>query len=346
MQRFRLASLIAVLAAALFAGPLHAQTPLKVKIGQAVPTLGFLPLYAARATDAFAADKIDAEFASIPGGDPTTLAALDAGDIDFAAVGAETALLAIAKGAPYQIVYSLMSKMSVDLTVSNAFLKRTGVSPSDPLEKRLAALKGATIGTSAVRGAQERIVHWLAAHAGLNPDKDVTTPQVGPPPALRAALENGRIDGFVLTAPEGFIVERAGFGKVLVRPGSEIEELKTYHHLVLVVRRETAEQKADAVARVVGVFIKVSDRTVREPAVVAAAIQKHFYAKLPPEILVASVESLKDGIDKQGRMSIASIDYLLRFSAATGAQLEQRLDAARGEGVFWTNRFIEKALAK
>jgi NitT/TauT family transport system substrate-binding protein len=340
MRRLLLLGLF-VIAAAL--SPAHAQAPLKTKIGQAVPTLGFLPMYAARATDAFAADKIDAEFTSIPGGDPTTLAALDAGDIDFAAVGAETALLAVSKGAPYQIVYSLMSKMSVDLTVSNAFLQRTGVSPSDPLPKRLAALKGATIGTSAVRGAQERITRWLATHGGLDPDKDLQIPQVGPPPALRAALENGRIDGFVLTAPEGQLVERAGFGKVLVRPGSEIEELKTYHHLVLVVRKDTAEKKAELVTRVVAVFSKASDRTVKETDAVARAIQQKFYEKVPEPVIAAAVESLKDGVDKQGRMSVATIDYLLKFSAATGAALEKRLDAAKGEGDFWTNRFVEAA---
>jgi NitT/TauT family transport system substrate-binding protein len=344
MRRLFLSVLLTALLAPVL--PAWAQAPVKVKVGQAVPTLGFLPLYAARATDAFAADKIDAEFASIPGGDSTTLAALDAGDIDFAAVGAETALIAMSKGAPYQIVYSLMSKMSVDLTVSNAFLQRAGVSPSDPLPKRLAALKGATIGTSAVRGAQERITRWLATHGGLNPDKDLQIPQVGPPPALRAALENGRIDGFVLTAPEGQLVERAGFGKVLVRPGSEIEELKTYHHLVLVVRKDTAEKRADLVTRVVAVFTKVSDRTVKDTGAVAKAIQQKFYEKVPEPVIADAVASLKDGVDRQGRMSVASIDYLLKFSAATGAALDRRLDAAKGENDFWTNRFIDMALKR
>jgi NitT/TauT family transport system substrate-binding protein len=344
MRRLFLSVLLTALLAPVL--PAWAQAPVKVKVGQAVPTLGFLPLYAARATDAFAADKIDAEFASIPGGDSTTLAALDAGDIDFAAVGAETALIAMSKGAPYQIVYSLMSKMSVDLTVSNAFLQRAGVSPSDPLPKRLAALKGATIGTSAVRGAQERITRWLATHGGLNPDRDLQIPQVGPPPALRAALENGRIDGFVLTAPEGQLVERAGFGKVLVRPGSEIEELKTYHHLVLVVRKDTAEKRADLVTRVVAVFTKVSDRTVKDTGAVAKAIQQKFYEKVSEPVIADAVASLKDGVDRQGRMSVASIDYLLKFSAATGAALDRRLDAAKGENDFWTNRFIDMALKR
>ena len=64
MRRLFLSVLLAALLAPVL--PAAAQAPVKVKVGQAVPTLGFLPLYAARATDAFAADKIEAEFASIP----------------------------------------------------------------------------------------------------------------------------------------------------------------------------------------------------------------------------------------------------------------------------------------
>jgi hypothetical protein len=55
MRRLLLLGLFAIVAAL---SPAHAQAPLKTRIGQAVPTLGFLPLYAARATDAFAADRI------------------------------------------------------------------------------------------------------------------------------------------------------------------------------------------------------------------------------------------------------------------------------------------------
>ena len=79
------------------------------------------------------------EWAAIPGGDPSTLAALDSGDIDFAAVGSETALQAISKGQPFVLIYPVMGKMSVELVVSEAFLKRTGVSPADPLPKRIAS---------------------------------------------------------------------------------------------------------------------------------------------------------------------------------------------------------------
>ena len=109
------------------------------------------------------------------------------------------------------------------------------------------------------------------------------------------------------------------------------------------MRKDTAEKKPELVTRVVGVFLKASDRTVKDTATVAKAIQQKFYEKVPEPVILDAVESLKDGVDKQGRMSVASIDYLLKFSNATGAGLEKRLDAAKGEGDFWTNRFIDQA---
>ena len=118
-----------------------------------------------------------------PGGDPTALAALDAGDIDLAAVGSDTALAAIAKGQPFLMVYDLMSKVSLELVVSPALMARTGVTPDDALPKRLAAMKGAVIGVSAVGGAQDRMARWLARQGGLGPD-DIQVALVGGPPAI------------------------------------------------------------------------------------------------------------------------------------------------------------------
>ncbi|MGH6799074.1 MAG: ABC transporter substrate-binding protein, partial [Roseiarcus sp.] len=302
--------------------------PLKVKLGQAVPTLGFLPLYAAEALDTFEPSGVAMEVVHIPGGDPTTLAALDAGDIDLAAVGADTALVAIAKGAPFEIVYSFMSKMSVDLTFSNAYLKRIGVQPSDPLETRLKALKGAIIGVSAVGGAQERIARWLAGRAGLDPAKDFNIALIGAPPALRAALENGAIDGFVLTAPEGFLAEQGGFGTVLLRPGAEIPELKSYYHLVLVAPRKTAEQNPAIVKLTIAAFNRAADATLADTKSVAVAIQRKFYPKADPAAILRSVESLTDGIASRGRMSAADMKFLLQFNVDTGAKGVDALDPA------------------
>ena len=335
--------LLACLSLLLFAGyaPPAAAQQVTVRIGQAVPTLSFLPLYAARATDGFAAQGLHLQFVAIQGGDPPALAALDSGDIDFAAVGSDTALAAIAKGQPFQFVYSLMSQVSLELVVSNDFLKRTGVSPTDPLQKRIKALKGAIIGVSAVGGAQDRMARWLVAQGGLDPQRDLKVAMIGPPPAIHAALEHGQIDGFVLSPPEGKLTEEAGVGKVLIRLGADFADLRSLPYLVLVAKKPLDAKTRDLAIKTVRALQAASRATLADPARVAGAIQAQFYPKLKPAVVLAAIDAMKGGIAADGRMDVAQVKRLLQLTSATGGKVA--LDPAPGVHGFWSNAIIDAA---
>ena len=336
-MKFRMMAALA--AAMLIAVPAMAQE--KVRIGQATAALSFTPIWAARALDTFKAQGLDLQWSTIAGGDPTTLAALDSGDIDFAAVGSETALQAIAKGQPFQLVYSLMSTMTLELVVSNDFLARTGVSPTDPLDKRIKSLKGALIGVSAVRGAQDRVARWLIQQGGLDPMADLKVANIGAPPAIRAALENKQIDGFVLSPPEGALTEQAKAGKILVKLGSEFPDLQTLHFLVLVAKRPVDGAKRELARKTMRALTMARVATLVSTAEVAGQIQSKFFPKIEPEIIAAAIGSMKPGLERGGRFTAPEIAALLKFTADTGGVMEKQLDAAQGEGQFWTNEFIE-----
>src|ERR1700761_6641144 len=135
LKRFRTIMVFVLGALALFAvGTAQAEQP--IRIGQAISGMSFFPIWAARALGSFEAQGLTPAV-SITGGDASALAALDAGDVDLAAVGSEAMLRAAAKGQPFQIVYSLMSKVTLQLVVSPAFLQKTGAMSTDPLAKRL-----------------------------------------------------------------------------------------------------------------------------------------------------------------------------------------------------------------
>ncbi len=334
-------TLLSAIALGLAAPRARAQARPRIRIGQATTALSFLPIAAARALDSFAAAEVELQWAAIAGGDPTALAALDAGDIDLAAVGSDTALAAIARGQPFQMVYALMAKMTADLVVSTEFLRRTGVAPGDPLERRIQALRNATLGVSAVRGAQDRAARWLVAQGGLDSARDIRIAQVGPPPALRAALENRQIDGFVLSPPEGLLAEQAGTGRILVRLGDEFGALRNLPYLVLVAKRPLAQEQA--MVRAVRALQDASAALLREPERVAGEIHRRFYAQIPLAAVTAAVAAMKDGVARQGQLTVADINALLTFAAQTGGEAERRLDAARGQGEFWSNALVEAA---
>ena len=313
------------------------QTPRKVHIGQATPAVSFLPIQAARALDAFPAAGLDLYWAAIPGGDPACLAALDSGDIEFAAVGSETLLNAIAKGQPFQMVASLMSKVSLELVVSNKLIEASGVSRADdPLDKRLAVLKGAIVGVSAIGGTQDRAARWLARQAGLNPRTDIQVAMAGPPPSIQAALEAGRVDAFVLSPPEGLLAEDARTGQVLIRMGDEFPALKSVPSLVLAAKTPVRPETAALLVATCKAMQAASARLLAEPAATAKTIQEKLYPRIKLQVMAAAIDSLKDGIAAKGRFDPAGIAALLAYAG----------DAAGGidpKSPFWTNEYWDEA---
>ena len=316
------------------AAPNAAPAAEPVRIGQATTSLSFLPIWTARAMGSFAAQGLALTWAALPGGDPTALAALDSGDIDLAAVGSDTVLNAVGKGQPFLMVASLMSRVTLDLVASRAFLDRTGVAASSPLPQRLVALKGAVIGVSAVGGTQDRAARWLTGRAGLDVRTGIQVAMVGGPPALQAALENGRIDAFVLSPPEAQVAEAGGYGAGLVSFGRDFPELADLPFLVLVARSPVDPAAADRITRSVRALRSASGAVQADPAKAAALIGQQFFPRLAPPLVAAAVEAMRPGLADGGRFGPPGITALVRFAGVPAL-------AGSGEGTLWTNRFNE-----
>ena len=332
-----------VTALSLLPGVASAQQP--VRIAQGFASLSFLPVWAARALNTFQAEGLNASVVT-PGGDPAALAALDAGDVDLAAVGTESALRAAAKGQPFEIVYNLMSKVTLEVVVAPSFLEKSGVKPGDPLQKRIAALKGATIGVAAIGGTQETAARWLVAKGGLDPKTDIKIAQVGSPPALQAALENKRIDAFVLSPPEGFLATKSGAGTVLISLGDEFPLLANQPYLVLVAKKPIDDKASALIVNVLRAMQAASAALVKSPESSATAIQKQFFAKADPDAIAAAVKSLTSGVASGGKLDVESFHNQLVFSKEVGTDFGKEFDAKASENDLWTNSFVERAAKK
>jgi NitT/TauT family transport system substrate-binding protein len=335
-----------VVGAALTLLPTLATAQQAVRIGLGAPTLSFLPIWSARALDTFKPQGLTATVVALPGGDPSALAALDAGDVELAAVGPDTMLRAAAKGQPFEIVYSLMSKVTLQLVVSPAVLERTGVKASDPLEKRLAAMKGALVGVTALAGVQEIAARWLAAKGGLDPKNDIKVAQVGNPTAIQAALEAKRIDAFVLSPPEGYLAEKAGTGTVLVSLGDDFPLLASQPYLVLVAKKPISPATADLITRTAKALQQASAAAVSKPDETADAIQKQFFAKADPQAIAAALNILRSGVADGGKLDVQGMQNALTFAKEVGTNFGKEFDAKASEDDLWTNRFVEAAKAK
>jgi NitT/TauT family transport system substrate-binding protein len=336
----------AVIGAALFLMTASATAQQAIRIGMGAPTLSFLPVWAARGLDTFTAQGLVVSAAALPGGDASALAALDSGDIDLAAIGSEAVLRAVAKGQPFEIVYTLMSKVTLQLVVSPSFLERAGVTASDPLPKRVAALKGAIIGVTALAGAQEAAARWLAAKGGLDPKNDIKVAQVGSPVAVQAALEAKRIDAFVLSPPEGYLAEKSGTGSILVSLGDDFPLLANQPYLVLVAKKPMDDKTVDLITKTVRAMQMASAAAIDKPDQTAAAIQKQFFAKAQPDSIVAALKAMNSGVAAGGRLDVQGVQNALDFAKEVGTDYGRDFDAKSSENDLWTNSFVERAARK
>jgi NitT/TauT family transport system substrate-binding protein len=336
----------ALVAAILSLAPTLASAEQTVRIAQGLASLSFLPVWAARALNTFSAEGLNATVIVSPGGDPAALAALDAGDVDLAAVGTESALRATAKGQPFEIFYSLMSKVTLEVVVAPSLLEKAGVKPGDPLQKRIAALKGATIGVAAIGGTQETAARWLAAKGGLDPRADIKIAQVGSPPALQAALENKRIDAFVLSPPEGYLATKSGAGTILISLGDEFPSLANQPYLVLVAKKPIDDKNSELIIKVSRAMQAASAALVKAPEPNAMEIQKQFFAKADPDAIVAGVKALNSGVAAGGKLDVENFQNQLVFSKEVGTNFGKEFDAAASQNDLWTNSFVERAAKK
>jgi len=246
---------------------------------------------------------------------------------------------AVSKGQPYQIIYSLMSKMSLNLTVSTAYIKRTGITKDQPVAERIRSLKNATIGVAAVGGAQDRTVRWLAGKGGMDPHKDVQVVQIGSATALGAALENGRIDAFMLSAPEGQIAEAGGYGQIYIEPDVDFADIKGMPSLVLVARQDAGQGAQARIIRSLRAINAGSQALLAEIDAGADKLGQKYFPKISSDVMRKSVRSLADGIGDNGLLNRERAELLVKFVVESG-----RTPPASGSA-FWTNHYVESALA-
>lgn len=311
-----------------------------VKLAQPLVNLSYLAVDTARAEKTFAANDIKVSWALASGGDSSILAALSAGDVQFAAVGTDAVLNAVDKGQKYKMVYCLNASLSQELVVSDRWMKKAGVSADDPVKKRLAALSGATIGVNALGGLQDQLAKYYLKQGGVS-DADAKITKIGPPPALEAALEKRQIDAFVLSPPEGPKMKEAGIGSVLLR-NSELPQLKQFCGLGLVVTEKFAEQNGDLVKKVTASLADASGKIEDDPDATADSLQKTFYPKVSKPLMRQSVDQLSPTVSDKGRMDEKMMASVVTF-VGQASDHDLSIDAKSGNGEWWTNEYLPKA---
>jgi NitT/TauT family transport system substrate-binding protein len=129
--------------------------------------------------------------------------------------------------------------------------------------RRITDLKGKAVGVSSLRGAEHVFIASIAAHVGLNPQRDITW-VVNPADESIRLLSEGTIDAFLGFPPVPQELRAKQVGHVLVnsavdRPWSQ------YFCCLLIGNRDFVQQHPIATKRALRAILKAADLCAQEP---------------------------------------------------------------------------------
>ncbi len=333
-------------AAALLAGGWPGETSAgealkKVRFGW-FPAAHTAHVFAAKHHKLFEKEGLDVEMIRAQAG-IQLMSTLIAGDTDMSVNHLGGVAQLHKQGKRPVLVYAYTSRPTQDLAVRNEALKRIGVSRSDPLERRLVALRGLKMGITSPRSESDLFTRYLLRRGGLDPEKDATIISIGSPANLMAALKTGQIDSLLQTPPIPTVPVIEGTGQILVSfSQGDVPEFRTFPYQAVVLMREYAEKNADIVVRFIRALMRADAilRSNREGTLDALAA----FLGGDRKALNGAYDSLIDAWTRP------------EASALTKAVVEQEMKlwkdvgvldfaATAAEGEMWTNEYRDKAFA-
>ncbi len=189
-----------------------------------------LPMRVAKAKGFFKAQGLSVEHVFIRGG-ATLLAALLAGDIDFADGGAQAPVRARARGLDIYIIGTWRDKVTYTLVGSKG-------------TKTIRDLKGKMIGVTAAGSFSDFVMRMFLKKNGIDPEKDVMIRAVGGTAVRVAALEKKMIAAAPFTSGETVELTKKGFPMII-----NLSESLDIPHTVIYTRGEVLEKYPESTKR-------------------------------------------------------------------------------------------------
>jgi len=290
----------------------------KLKITQAVEALQFMVLYVARANGYLTEEGYDPEVTVTAGGGPE-VQALIAKEVDFAATGAPINFFSADRGKPVVAVHSLLSRSILNVVLRKDVAQARGITPDSPMEAKLKALKGLTVGVTRPGSLSHMVGTYFVLRAGLKPQEDTKLLAIGGGDAMMASLASGKIDAFVFSSPIPETSVKRGDAIMLINNAAgEYPPLREYAQNYLCVRPEFLVENPEAVRKVVRALTR-ANRWVSEtpPPQIAAAIQR-FFPGINPDVLETTVGVVKHAVRPDGIITERSIEVAQEVAIESG----------------------------
>jgi NitT/TauT family transport system substrate-binding protein len=261
------------------------------------------PVFLAQNKGFFADEKLDVAVTSTNGGGPD-IRALIAGDVDFSYTTGDNVILAQQEGKKLIIVMSALNKLFINWAMHKDVAKAKGVTTSMPLNEKIKALKGLTVGVTNPGALTAHLAAFVVRKAGYNPQQDVHIIPVGSGPTWLAALENRKVDVALTAPPVPDTAISRGFAILLIdNARGEDPSIPEFLMENLIVRPETIVKDGDTIRRMVRALTKANQWALQSSPEQVADALKPSMTTIKPDLLLAGVHAVRPALSKDGRTS-------------------------------------------
>jgi NitT/TauT family transport system substrate-binding protein len=291
----------------LFSPPVGAQTPRKVKLTIPVIALSMTPVYLAQARGFFAEEGLEVEITPTSGGGPD-IRALIAGEVDFSFTTGDNVILAYQEGKPLLMVMSGLNKLFINWAMHREAAKTKAITETSPLQEKLKALKGLTVGVTNPAALTAHLAHFVIRKAGYVPQQDVNIIPVGAGPTWLAALENRKVDVALTAPPVPETAINRGFAIMFINNAKgEDPSISEFLMENLVARPDTVKKDPDLVRKMVRSLVKANKWALSTTPEQVAEALKATFAKTDPAIHLAGVRAVLPTLNPDGRTTERSV---------------------------------------
>ncbi|OAX47922.1 ABC transporter substrate-binding protein [Paenibacillus sp. AD87] len=287
----------------------------KITIGEVTRSVFYAPEYVAVAQGFFEEQGLEVDIQTTAGGDKT-MAALLAGSVDIALVGAETSIYVYQQGAEDPVI-NFAQLTQTDGTFLFA-RNPEGDFNWDQLNQStfLGQRKG---------GMPQMAGEFTLKKHGIDPQNDLELIQNVDFANIASAFASGTGDYVQLFEPQASIFEKEGRGKVVASFGTESGHLP---YTVFMTKQSYINDNKDIVQKFTNGLHKAQAWVDSHTAEEIAEVIKPYFKDIDPAILVSSVNRYKE----QGTYATDPIidedewNNLLDVMSAAG-ELKQRVDS-------------------
>lgn len=293
----------------------NAQGRTQVKMAFSSTPMSLGPALVAVTQNAFQKEGVDPDIKIVPSS-TNVVSALLSGSIDVGVLGAATVVDADAEGADMQFIAGLTTN-EVYIAAADDYAKKAGVSPAAPLNARMAALKGATIGTATPGSSIDQALRAMLRSAGLDPERDVHIRNTSDFASLSAGLRNGQFDAIASAIGFGIESNFADKSGVLWAAPDDFPKLNGLFAAVA-AKKSWISSHPDAVQAIYEAIAGATKHADAAPGDTRAALKAKYFAQESPAAFKVAYHLAQESFLPQGKIPADTFAILADQQKAAG----------------------------